>query len=206
MIYVVSGITIKGGIMSLATVGTKSSLDRYRGILGKYPASRDSLIPILQGVQEAEGYISRDSVQAIADYLQLPESKIFGVTTFYNQFRLNAPGRFRIQICRGTACHVKGSFNLLEVLQQELEIEAGQTTRDGLFSLETVACLGACSIAPVMTINGEFHGRLDKKTVIRTLEDIRAAAGLAGSDGAAAGSDGAAAGAAAHSRTGGLDA
>jgi NADH-quinone oxidoreductase subunit E len=140
----------------------------------RYPPSRDYLIPMLQAVQEEQGYISRESICEISDYLNLPESKIFGVATFYNQFRLSAPGKYQVAICRGTACHVKGSFNLLETLQRELGIEAGATTRDGLFSLETVACIGACSIAPVMTVNGEFYGRLEKKTVEKTIRELRA--------------------------------
>jgi len=159
--------------MSTAAVSAGTPKGRYREIFRKYAASRDSLIPILQAVQESEGYVSGESIAATSDYLDLPESKIFGVATFYNQFRLSAPGRCQVQICRGTACHVKASLNLLEVLQQELGIEPGETTRDGLFSLETVACLGACSIAPVMTVNGEFYGRLDKKTVVRALGEIR---------------------------------
>jgi NADH-quinone oxidoreductase subunit E len=140
----------------------------------RYPPSRDYLIPMLQAVQEEQGFISRESICEISDYLALPESKIFGVATFYNQFRLSPPGKYQVAICRGTACHVKGSFNLLETLQRELGIEAGATTRDGLFSLETVACIGACSIAPVMTINGEFYGRLNKKTVEKTIRELRA--------------------------------
>jgi len=139
----------------------------------RYPPSREYLIPMLQAVQEREGYISKESIYEISDYMGLPESKIFGVATFYNQFRLSAPGKYQVQICRGTACHVKGSFNLLETLQRELGIEAGATTRDGLFSLETVACLGACSIAPVMTVNGEFYGRLEKKVVEKTIRGLR---------------------------------
>ncbi|MBN1838113.1 MAG: NADH-quinone oxidoreductase subunit NuoE [Spirochaetales bacterium] len=159
--------------MNSASAGTAAAPARYQEILGRHPAARESLIPILQAVQEAEGYVSRDSIYAIADYLGLAESKIFGVATFYNQFRLNAPGRCQIQICRGTACHVKGSLNLLEVLQQELGIEAGETTRDRAFSLETVACLGACSLAPVMTVNGEFYGRLDKKALLKILAELK---------------------------------
>ncbi len=139
----------------------------------RYPPSRDYLIPMLQAVQEEEGYISRESIGEISEYMGLPESKIFGVATFYNQFRLSPPGKYQVAICRGTACHVKGSFNLLETLQRELGIAAGATTRDGLFSLETVACLGACSIAPVMTVNGEFYGRLDKKVVEKTIRELR---------------------------------
>ncbi len=145
----------------------------------RYPPSRDYLIPMLQAVQEEEGYISRESIGEISDYMGLPESKIFGVATFYNQFRLNPPGKYQVAICRGTACHVKGSFNLLETLQRELGIEAGATTRDGLFSLETVACIGACSIAPVMTVNGEFYGRLDKKAVEKTIRALKAREGKA---------------------------
>lgn len=139
----------------------------------RYPGSREYLIPILQDIQEREGYLSRESICRVADHLGLPESKVFGVATFYNQFRLSAPGRFQIQVCRGTACHVKGSFDLLEALKSELGIGEGQTTRDGLFSLEIVACLGACSIAPVVTVNGEFFGRLDKKRVMALVDELR---------------------------------
>ena len=134
-------------------------------VISKYPKSREHLISILQEVQEEYGYLSRESIKDISEYLGLPSSKIFGVATFYNQFRLNAPGRIQIAMCRGTACHVKGSLNLLDTCRQLLGIEVGQTTKDGLFSLETVACLGCCSIAPAMMVNGKFFGRLDKKRV-----------------------------------------
>jgi NADH-quinone oxidoreductase subunit E len=146
-------------------------------IIAKHPKERGSLIPILQELQEKLGFLSREGIQDVSDYLGLPESKIYGVATFYNQFTLNPPGKFRFQICRGTACHVKGSFNLLEQLELELGIKAGQTSKDGLFSLETVACLGACSIAPVVTVNGEFHGRLDKAKLRSVVDGIRAAEG-----------------------------
>ena len=95
------------------------------------------------------------------------------MATYYNQFKLYPPGNYRIQICRGTACHVKGSLNLLETLKRELGIDAGMTTKDGLFSLETVACIGACSIAPVLTVNGKFHGRLDAKKVEKIVRALR---------------------------------
>jgi NADH-quinone oxidoreductase subunit E len=144
----------------------------------RYPkAGRDSLIPILQAVQEEQGYLSEDAVVSIGRHLRIPASKVFGVATFYNQFRFQPKGKYHVMVCRGTACHVKGSFNLLEARQRELGIEPGATTRDGLFSLETVACIGACSIAPVMTINGEFHGRLEKKIVEKTIREIKAREG-----------------------------
>jgi NADH-quinone oxidoreductase subunit E len=144
-------------------------------LIAKYPKTRENLISILQEVQEEYGFLSRESITTISGYLNLPSSKIFGVATFYNQFKLKAPGRIQIAICRGTACHVKGSLNLLDATRQLLGIEVGETTRDGLFSLETVACLGCCSIAPAMMVNGKFFGRLDKKKVEDLVETWRAA-------------------------------
>ncbi len=143
-------------------------------VIRKYPASREHLISILQEVQEAFGYLSRESIDRVSGYLNLPSSKIFGVATFYNQFKLNAPGRIQIQVCRGTACHVKGSLDLLETAKRLIGIDVGETTKDGLFSLETVACLGGCSIAPVITANGKFFGRLDKKKLEELIEGFRA--------------------------------
>jgi NADH-quinone oxidoreductase E subunit len=143
-------------------------------VIAKYPRSRENLISILQEVQAEYGYLSRDAIHTISEYLSLPSSKIYGVATFYNQFKLNAPGQIQIAICRGTACHVKGSLNLLDACRQNLGIEVGQTTKDGLFSLETVACLGCCSIAPAMMVNGTFFGRLDKKKLEGLIEKWRA--------------------------------
>jgi NADH-quinone oxidoreductase subunit E len=143
-------------------------------ILRKYPrASRDILIPILQEVQGTYGYLSRDAVIRIGKHLALPASKIYGVATFYNQFRFQAPGLFHVQVCRGTACHVKGSAKLLETLIRNLKIEPGRTTRDRLFSLETVACMGACALSPVMCINGEFHAKVSSGRALMLLEECR---------------------------------
>ncbi|MCK5131806.1 MAG: NADH-quinone oxidoreductase subunit NuoE [Candidatus Sabulitectum sp.] len=137
-------------------------INRIEEILKSYmSAGRDKLIPILQEVQEAEGFLSRESVELTGRHLGLPASKIFGVATFYNQFRFEPMGKFHIQICRGTACHVKGSAPLLDSLVKELDVEPGRTTKDGLFSLEVVACIGACGLAPVIAVNGEFHARLE---------------------------------------------
>jgi len=144
-------------------------------VIAKYPPQREHLISILQEVQGEYGYLSKDSINRISIYLKLPSSKIFGVTTFYNQFKLKAPGRIQIQICRGTACHVKGSLDLLDALKTQLGIDVGETTKDGLFSLETVACLGCCSIAPAMMVNGKFFGRLDKKMIEELIDGFCAA-------------------------------
>jgi NADH-quinone oxidoreductase subunit E len=143
-------------------------------ILEHYPnAKRDSLIPLLQEVQERHGYISREAVARIGEHLRLPASKIFGVATFYNQFRFQPQGKYHLQVCRGTACHVKGSSALLDAVRRELKIEPGQTSRDGMFSLEVVACIGACGLAPVICVNGEFHASVTTKKVSKILDTYR---------------------------------
>lgn len=153
-------------------------------ILARHPnAQRDALIPILQEVQDATGFLSEEVVRRIGEHLDLPSSKIYGVATFYNQFRFKAPGRFRIQVCRGTACHVKGSAAVLEALTRELGVAPGDTTADGLFSLEVVACIGACGLAPVISINGEFHAQVTAERINALLAEYRAqAAGDHGND------------------------
>ncbi|MBS3821233.1 MAG: NADH-quinone oxidoreductase subunit NuoE [Planctomycetes bacterium] len=143
-------------------------------ILRQYPeAGRDALIPILQDVQDIQGYLSKDAVVRIGECLKLPPSKIYGVATFYNQFRFQPQGRFHIQVCRGTACHVKGSAAVLDRLQRELGVASGETTRDGIFSLEVVACIGACGLAPVISVNGEFHAKLTPDSVVDVLNEYR---------------------------------
>lgn len=143
-------------------------------ILQNYPsAQRDALIPILQAIQEQEGYLSREAITKVGAHLQLPTSKIYGVATFYNQFRFQPVGKFHIMICRGTACHVKGSAKVLETFKRELKIEPGQTTKDGMFSLEVVACLGACGQAPVIAVNGEFLAKVEPEKVRSILNAYR---------------------------------
>ncbi|MCK5037374.1 MAG: NADH-quinone oxidoreductase subunit NuoE [Candidatus Sabulitectum sp.] len=144
-----------------------------RILSGHVDAGRDKLIPILQEVQEALGFLARESVELIGNHLNLPASKIFGVATFYNQFRFEPKGKFHIQICRGTACHVKGSLPILDALVKELDVQPGRTTKDGLFSLEVVACIGACGLAPVIAVNGEFHARLESDQISEIIDSYR---------------------------------
>lgn len=142
-------------------------------ILNKYPAqAQDSLIPILQEVQERQGYLSRESMIDIGKYLSMPASQIYGVATFYNQFRFEPHGRHVIQICRGTACHVKGSAKVLADIMRKLEIEPGQTTPDGRFSLSVVACVGACGLAPVMNVDGEYHAGATSEKADEIIKNI----------------------------------
>jgi len=147
---------------------------RIEAIIEKHPgAGRETLIPVLQEVQASEGYLSRDAVITVGRHLKLPASKIYGVATFYNQFRFEPQGKYHVQVCRGTACHVKGSAAVMARLQRELGIKPDQTTRDGLFSLEVVACIGACGLAPVISINGNFHANLVSDDIPGILDSYR---------------------------------
>ncbi len=157
--------------------------EKMNAILARYPsAKREHLIPLLQEVQEEFGYLSREAVVRIGEHLGLPTSKLYGVATFYNQFRFQPKGRFHIMVCRGTACHVKGSAAVLDAIKSVLRIESGQTTRDGMFSLEVVACIGACGLAPVMCINDEFFGNLSPDKARQILSSYREKAKEAGND------------------------
>lgn len=139
----------------------------------KGDAKRDSLIPILQVIQESEGFLSEKSVAEVGSRLGIPTSKIYGVATFYNQFRFEPKGKYHIQVCRGTACHVLGSATVLEQLEKNLKVKAGQTTRDGMFSIEVVACIGACGLAPVVCINGEFHAKVTEQSLLHIIENYK---------------------------------
>ncbi len=143
-------------------------------ILDQYPnAGRDNLIPILQHLQDKMGFLSEESVNEVGKHLKMPASKIFGVATFYNQFRFTQPGKYHIQVCRGTACHVLGSATVLQELEKQLKAKSGQTTKDKLFSIEVVACIGACGLAPVISINGEFHAKVTNDSIKSIIDQYR---------------------------------
>ena len=140
----------------------------------KFPgAQRDALIPILQDIQDTFGYLPRESIEVVSKKMDIAASKIYGVASFYNQFRFHPIGTYHILICRGTACHVKGSEKVLHALEKELGIQAGHTTRDNLFTLDVVACIGACGLAPVLSINGEFHAAMTPDKAIQLIAEIR---------------------------------
>jgi NADH-quinone oxidoreductase subunit E len=152
------------------------------------PGDRSGLIPLLQDIQSIYGYLPEDALADAADYLEMPLSQAYGVATFYNQFRLIPLGENVIRICRGTACHVKNSSNILYALETTLGIKAGETTRDKKFTIEVVNCIGACSIAPVISVNDEFYGKITVKDIPNIIkrylskikkEDTAAEVGLA---------------------------
>ena len=139
---------------------------RYRGEAGQ-------IIPLLQAAQESYGYISETAIKYISGVTLETESEIYGVITFYKQFRLRPLGKYLIRLCAGTACHVNDAKMLRAVLEDNLHLESGDTSEDGLFTLEPVACLGCCSLAPVIMVNDQTHGRLTPKKVRGILRKYR---------------------------------
>jgi NADH-quinone oxidoreductase subunit E len=138
-------------------------------ILARYKKERSNLVPLLQGMQARFGYLSREAMLEIARFLQIPGSAVYGVATFYNQFRFTPLGKHPIKVCLGTACHMQGGRLVSEALQRELDIEVGGITPGGEFSLERVACIGCCVMAPVMVIGETIYPRMTPLKVEETL-------------------------------------
>ncbi len=152
---------------------TAAKNENFSYRLWRYEGAPGELIPLLQSAQEHFGYIPRRAINYIAGVTGIPESDIYGVITFYSQFRLLPMGKYVIRVCAGTACHVSGAKLIKDTIEDELGIEVGDTTEDGLFTLNTVACIGCCSLAPVIMINNDTHGRLTPASVRRIIRDYR---------------------------------
>ena len=138
--------------------------------------TREQLIPLLQEIQEAEGFVSREAMGRLAEALETPVSRVYGVATFYNQFRFAPLGEHVIELCRGTACHVKQSLALAQHLKRRLKLRDDGNSADGRFTVISVACLGACSIAPVIRLDGEFYGHLTVERLDALLDEVEAGA------------------------------
>lgn len=136
----------------------------YQEVFSGFRGAPGDLIPILQSLQQKQGYISQEAVREISRFLKVTENHIFGVASFYSQFRFTPPGRHSIKVCLGTACHVRGGQILCQTLEHELGIAPGQTTADRRFDLERVACLGCCALAPVVAVDQDIYSRM---TVVR---------------------------------------
>lgn len=137
-----------------------------------YLPEKDNLIQILNEVQEEYGYIPELSQLLISEFLKIPMAEIYGVITFYSRFTLEPKGKYTISVCLGTACYVKGSQKILDRLQERLKIEPGQTTEDGMFSIDKTRCVGACGLAPVFTVNGEVYGKATVKKLDEVLDSL----------------------------------
>ena len=147
--------------------------ERLSEVLSSYQGREDELIPILQRVQQDFGYLPEGAMKRIAKFLKLPESTVFGVSTFYAQFKLHPSGKNIVRVCRGTACHVRGGARILREVEKELGIKAGESTSDLEYCLETVACIGACALAPTMVVNKRTHGQMTTKKVAQVIDQFR---------------------------------
>ncbi len=146
------------------------TVERLEAVLADHEPRKDELIPILQSVQEEFGYLPQEALKGVAWHIRVPEAHVYGVASFYAQFRFTPVGKNMVMVCRGTACHVKGAPNILEEIETLLDIQEGETTSDMEHSLESVACIGCCALAPYITVNTEVHGRLTRATVGKILK------------------------------------
>jgi NADH-quinone oxidoreductase subunit E len=143
--------------------------ERLNAILSSYQGRQHELIPILQEVQRQFGYLPQEVLRGVARFVDVPESRVYAVATFYAQFRFTPIGRNHVMVCRGTACHVRGAPRILQEIEKQLGIKEGETTADMEYSLETVACIGACGLSPCITINKNVEAKLTPKKVAEAL-------------------------------------
>ncbi len=141
-------------------------------LFNEYLPVKDNLIQMLNEVQEHYGYIPEKAQRDLSEFLNVPMAEIYGVITFYSRFTLKPKGKYNISVCLGTACYVKGSQRIMDRLKERLKIEPGETTKDGLFSIEETRCVGACGLAPVFTVNGEVYGKATVKKLDEVLENL----------------------------------
>jgi NADH-quinone oxidoreductase subunit E len=151
----------------------KDKLSQMKHILAQHPMERGSLIPFLQDIQDNFGYLSKEAVDRLEQATGISANEIYGVATFYTQFRFSPPGKHTIRVCQGTACHVRGGREILNEVKRELKIEAGETTADGNFDLQRVACLGCCALAPVVVVDDKVYARMTVKKISSVLSEYR---------------------------------
>lgn len=141
-------------------------------LFNTYLPIKDNLIQMLNEVQEHYGYVPMDVQKELSEFLKIPMAEIYGVVTFYSRFSLKPKGKYSISVCLGTACFVKGSQKIMDRLKERLKIEEGETTEDGMFSIEAQRCVGACGLAPVFTINGKVYGKATVKMLDEVLDEL----------------------------------
>lgn len=151
----------------------EQSEKRLTEVLAPYKGERGAIIPVLQKVQETFGYLSEEAVSQTARFFKVSESEVFGVATFYAQFRFTRPAEHCVKVCLGTACHVRGGQQIMEAVRRELGLQSGSTTADYKFGVERVACFGSCALAPVMVVDDRVYGRLTPTKIKETLGKYR---------------------------------
>lgn len=144
--------------------------DKIAGLVEKYQNDDGTVIGLLQDIQEELGYLPQDTLSRVSKQIGVPLSTLFGLTTFYSNFRLEPMGKHHIRTCVGTACHVKGAPFVVDTIERELGIKTGETTEDGKFTFDTVNCLGACALAPLVVIDEEYYGKTDQKKIMKIVE------------------------------------
>lgn len=153
--------------------GTKEQEEKLREVIAKHKGEKGSLMPIMQEAQDIYGYLPYRVQKIISDETGIPIEKIYGIATFYAQFSLSPKGNYQVSVCLGTACYVKGSGEILEKVEEVLGIKDGECTPDGLFSIETCRCVGACGLAPVMIVGGDVYGKITADDVPEILNKYR---------------------------------
>ena len=151
----------------------KNTDEFLKELFNIYLPEKDNLIQMLNEIQEHYGYVPMDVQEKISEFLNIPLAEIYGVVTFYSRFSLEPEGKYRITVCLGTACFVKGSQKIMDRLTEKLGIGPGETTKDGLFTIEQTRCVGACGLAPVFTVNGEVYGKATVKKLDEVIEKLK---------------------------------
>lgn len=147
--------------------------EKIKSVIAENKNKQGTLIAVLHEVQDILGYVPYEAQKMVAEGLNVPLSDVYGVVTFYSRFTLNPVGKYKVGVCLGTACYVKGSDKILEKIEKKLKLKAGETSEDGLFSIEATRCIGACGLAPVMTINEDVYGKLLPEQVEAILEKYK---------------------------------
>ncbi len=142
-------------------------------IIKKYPPEKRYTLSMMQDIQKIYNYIPKEALKCISNYVDTPTSKLYGIATFYKAFSLQPKGKNIIKVCDGTACHIRSSMVILSEIEKQLNIKAGETTGDGLFSLETVNCVGSCALAPVVVVNDEYYGKVTPQEIKKILEKYK---------------------------------
>ncbi len=148
--------------------------EKLQTIVDRYNSGRSTLVGVLQDVTQDFGYLPEEVLREISRAIEVPVSLFYSLATFYKSFRLEALGKKHVCVCVGTACHVRGAAQVVDVFERELKVKAGQTTPDGNYTLETVNCLGACALGPLVTVNGDYHSKMDQKGALKLLKQIGA--------------------------------
>ena len=147
-------------------------MEKLQEIIASYKNGKSTVIGVLQDISDVHGYLPEETLNTVSRETEIPLSLLYSLSTFYSSFRLEPLGKHDLCVCMGTACHVKGAQSIVDTLERDLKIKAGETTADGRFTLETVNCLGACALSPLVVTDDEYHGKMDQKKMSKLLQQI----------------------------------